>query len=70
VVNGRNTLTGTREFPSQYMEVLRTGTDDGAQVEIRFDMLNPRLRDGGACPCGGLWVSAGVSVRAATFGQV
>ncbi|MFZ5909672.1 MAG: hypothetical protein ACOYYU_06625, partial [Chloroflexota bacterium] len=37
VVNGGNTLAGTREggneFPSQYMEVLRTGADDGARVE-------------------------------------
>jgi hypothetical protein len=22
--------------PAQYMKVLRTGTDDGAQVEVRF----------------------------------
>jgi hypothetical protein len=30
VVNGGN------EFPSRYMEVLRTGTDDGARVESPF----------------------------------
>ena len=28
------------------------------------------LRGGWACPCGGLWVSASVSVCAANFGQV
>jgi len=30
VVNGGN------EFHSQHMEILWTGTDDGARVEIRF----------------------------------
>jgi hypothetical protein len=44
VVNGGN------EFPSRHMEVLRTGTDDGARLEVHFG-------DGGGCPCGGvcLW---------------
>jgi hypothetical protein len=51
VVNGGNTLAGTCEFPSQYMEVvyptgtmstgsthrLRTGTDGCARVGVCFD---------------------------------
>ena len=29
-------MLGGNEFPSQYMEVLRTGTGDGARMEVRF----------------------------------
>ena len=39
VVNGGN------EFPSQCMEVLRTGTDDGARVEKPSTNEEPRINE-------------------------
>jgi len=35
---------------------------DDVQMGVVSTSSNQRLRGGGGCPCGGLWVSAGVSV--------
>jgi hypothetical protein len=50
--------------PSQYMEVLRTGADDGAQVEVRFGV-------GGLVPAAGcgFW-QACLCARRATHFQI
>jgi len=42
-------VEGGNQFPSQYMEVLQTGADDGVRVEVRFGVGEVSASGG----CGG-----------------